>query len=68
MDHTQNLALITNENDSLWINLREKKEVDMDQLYGIGIIKATFYDFEDEEFYLLCNFRHDQVGFYIVKF
>ena len=30
MDHTQNLALITNENDSLWINLREKKEVDMD--------------------------------------
>ena len=40
----------------------------MDMLYGIGIIKATFYDFEDEEFYLLCNFRNDQVGFYIVKF
>ena len=40
----------------------------MDELYGIAIIKATIYDSEDHEFYLLCNSRKDQFGFYVVKF
>jgi hypothetical protein len=60
--------LVSNEYDSVWINIKEKEEIDMDELYGIAIIKATIYDQEDEEFYLLCNFRHDLVGFYVVKF
>ena len=55
MDDSQNLILVSNETDSLWINLEEKKEVDMDELYGIGLIKASRYDSEDHEFYLLCN-------------
>jgi len=37
-------VLISNEQDSLWVNMKEMKEIDMDELYGISIIKATFYD------------------------
>jgi hypothetical protein len=29
---------VSNEHDSLWVNISTKEEIDMDELYGIGII------------------------------
>ena len=59
---------MSNETDSIWVNIVTKEEIDIDELYGIGVIKATIYDPEDECFFLLCNYRKDDIGFYIIMF
>jgi len=52
----------------LWVDLKTKEEVDLDQLFDVKLILDICYDSEMKEIYLLCNRRHGKIGFFLVKF
>jgi hypothetical protein len=52
----------------LWVDLKSKEEVDLDQLFDVKLILDICFDSETKEIYLLCNRRHGKIGFYLVKF
>jgi hypothetical protein len=46
----------------------EGDDVDLDKLFGIGLICDVIYDGETKEFYFLCNKKDGKIGFYLIKF
>jgi hypothetical protein len=68
MDSDQNLFLISTETDSLWVDVPNSKEEDLDELFGIGNIVSTIYDREEIAFYMLCNQMDDSIGLFLIKF
>lgn len=41
--------------DGMYIDVTEKKEVDVDEMFNIGLIKNIKFESETKEFYILCN-------------
>lgn len=54
--------------DGFWVNLKEKNDVDLDELYNIDSITQIVFDQEDKFFYFLCNKKNGFIGFYLIKF
>ena len=50
----------------LWINLKNKIEIDIDNEYKIGNIKMI-YNFE-RKFYILANSLDHRMGIYLLEF
>ena len=57
MNLTQDIFVVASPEDALYINLnrKRKKEVDLDNLHKIGLIKEIIYDDSSNMFYLLSN-------------
>lgn len=68
MDPEQNVYTIASALDGVYINLKKKQYVDLDELYSIDQIRSIIYDAEDEEFYILTNCKEEKIGFYLLKY
>ena len=55
LDDDQHIAIIASKSDGLYCNLRDKEQMDLDQLYDISSIKEIIYDHEENIFYILAN-------------
>ena len=66
----QTIFVIASADDGLYINNsdEQKVEVDIDELYNIGLIKNIKFESETREFYILCNREGTELGFYVLKF
>lgn len=62
---TQTTCIIGTPSDTLFIDLKEKKEIDLDSLYGIGDIKNVY--FYEGFFYILANKRKGLLGYYLAR-
>jgi hypothetical protein len=62
--------VVASPEDALYINLnrKRKKEVDLDNLHKIGLIKEIIYDDSSNMFYLLSNKYQGLLGFFVLKF
>ena len=61
--------MVASDYDGLWFNLKAKKELNINDLFRAEQIKAISYDREDEEFYVIFNYKKTGgVGLFLVKF
>jgi hypothetical protein len=60
--------VIASADDGLYVNTTTKKEVDIDDYFGIGLIKNIKFESETREFYLLCNREGTKLGFFVLRF
>jgi hypothetical protein len=60
--------VIASADDGLYVNTATKKEVDIDDYFGIGLIKNIKFESETREFYLLCNREGTKLGFFVLRF
>lgn len=63
-DSQTSCILATNE-DALYINLKERKEVDIDNITGLSCIRAVHY--YKSHFYILANKKNGIIGLYLSK-
>ena len=64
-NHNQNIVQIGTLYDVLFLNIREEKEVDIDNLYNIGAIKGTTYF--NNNFYVFANKKDRQTGYFLIE-
>ena len=64
----QNVFVIASADDGLYVNTETQKEVDIDDMYNIGLIKNIKFESETREFYILCNREGTELGVYVIKF
>ena len=55
-------------NDGIWYDAEADREMDLDELYKVDYIKQIVYDYEEKNFYFLCNKKKELVGFFLFKF
>jgi hypothetical protein len=60
--------VVASSNDGLWCDSNTGKEVDLDELYSVDLIRNITYDDEDKKFYFLSNKKSGQLGFYLIEF
>jgi hypothetical protein len=60
--------VVASADDGIYINTITKQEVDIDELFGVGLIKNIKFESETREFYVLCNREGQKLGFYVLKF
>ena len=52
--------------DVLWINIKNEKEVDIDNMFSIGYIKAILN--HDSHYYILVNKLKKKTGIFVLVF
>jgi hypothetical protein len=65
---SQDIFVVASRHDGFWINLKERNDVDLDELHDIDAISQVIFHSEDRYFYLLANKKKGLVGFYLIKF
>jgi len=50
----------------LFVDLNQKKEIDIDEITGVSLIKSCMGD--EENFYILANKKDKILGFYLLRF
>lgn len=50
--------MVSNNEDAIWYDHEVRKEKDIDELFGIDMVKEIVLDQEDNQFYFLANKRH----------
>jgi uncharacterized protein YjbK len=64
----QNILIVASADDGIYIDTIAEKEVDIDELFNIGLIKNIKFESKTREFYILCNSEAQKLGFYVLKF
>ena len=64
----QDVFLVASEHDGFWVNLNERIDVDLNDLYNISHIVCLLYDYEEECFYIFSNKEGESMGIFICKF
>ena len=64
----QDVLLLASLEDCYWVDLRERIDVDISDLFNIANVVSLLYDPEDECFYVLSNKQCNTVGFFLTKF
>jgi hypothetical protein len=64
---SQTKFIIASSTDGLFIDIKKKREYDIDAKYDIKDIKFILYDEEDKMFYILCNRKSGIIGFFLFK-
>jgi hypothetical protein len=59
--------IVASMDDGIYINTKEKKEVDIDEEYKIANIKEIIFDTDDDVFYILTNKYLEKLGFFVLK-
>lgn len=52
---SQKQFVIASATDGFWFDKDTDKEVDLDELYSVDLIRNIIYDEEDNKFYFLTN-------------
>ena len=60
----QTVAILASSNDALWIDIKNQSELDVDENFEIGDIKALLYD--NGKFYLLANKFRRKLGYFLL--
>jgi hypothetical protein len=68
LNDTQDIFLVSSPEDALYVNLRKNEEVDIDELYGVGLMKEVIFDTMTRSFYMLTNKHDDKLGFFVMRF
>lgn len=58
--------MISSYNDSLWIDLDQKIDCDLDLAYDVSGIVNVIFDAEVDRFYLLANLKNGILGYYLI--
>jgi hypothetical protein len=64
-DENQEIGIVSSEDDVLWFNLRTQEEIDIDELYNLGDIKAIL--FHNDKFFVLANRFKSMLGYYLLE-
>ena len=64
----QKIHVLASINDGIWYDAEDDREMDLDELYKVDYIKQIVYDYEEKNFYFLCNKKKELVGFFLFKF
>jgi hypothetical protein len=70
MNNEQNVMIAASPEDGIYIDFRDLKnvkEIDLDEMYEIGCIKEIIYDHEDHVFYFLANKYREKLGFFLIR-
>ena len=49
------------------VDFKTKQEIDLDELFGIGLIKEIIHDEDDKVFYILANKFEERLGFFVIR-
>lgn len=60
--------MVASRQDGIWADVKNGKEVDLDEEYEVGLIQDVVFDQDDGQFYFLCNMRQAKIGFYLIRF
>lgn len=64
----QDIFIAASRQDGIWADVKNGKEVDLDEEYEVGLIQDVVFDKDDCQFYFLCNMRQGKVGFFLIRF
>ena len=65
-DTDQRIFVISSYHDSLWVDLDQNIDCDLDETFDVGAIVKVIYDQEDQKFYFLANIRNGILGYYLI--
>ena len=54
--------------DGIWVDLKSKKEVDLDEIFDVNLICEVILDEDEGQFYFLSNMRQGKLGFFLIRF
>lgn len=54
--------------DGIWVDLKNKKEVDLDEMFDVNLICEVVLDEDEGQFYFLSNMRQGKLGFFLIRF
>ena len=54
--------------DGIWVDLKSKKEVDLDEIFDVNLICEVVLDEDEGQFYFLSNMRQGKLGFFLIRF
>jgi hypothetical protein len=57
--------IVASPEDIIYINLKDKSDVDIDDTYKVKAIKEIIYDYEDGVFFILANKLDEKLGFFV---
>ena len=64
----QRIFVISSYHDSLWVDLDQDIDCDLDETFDVGAIVKVIFDLEDDRFYFLANLRNGILGYYLIQF
>ena len=64
-DDKQEIAIIASTDDVLWVNIKKKIEIDIDEQYLLGDIKSLKK--EKNKFYVLANKYQRKLGYFLLE-
>ena len=67
-NNDQTVHVLASAQDGIWYDEKTDHEVDLDELYNVAAIQSVVFDQEERTFYMLCNKRMEQLGFFLIKF
>ena len=67
MTTDQKCCIASTNDNSLWFDIENQREVDLDELYNIANIREVINDPEDKVFYFLANMMNEKTGFFLTK-
>jgi len=62
---TQKICIIASADDSIYLNLYNRNEIDIDEEFQISCMKSIFYD--TGSFYILANKARGKLGLFLVR-
>jgi hypothetical protein len=65
-DSDQRIFVISSYHDSLWVDLDQNIDCDLDETFDVGAIVKVIYDQEEQKFYFLANIRNGILGYYLI--
>ena len=68
INDSQDIFIVASQDDGIYVNTKTKTEVDIDELFDVGLIKNVKYESKTGDFYLLCNRNQIHLGFYVLRF
>lgn len=68
MSYDERYYVIASVMDGYWVDIQTGKEIDLDDLFEVELIRHVLYDDEHKKFYFLTNKYKGKIGFYLIEF
>ena len=63
----QTIFLVASPKDCLYIDVKRKIEVDIDDEHNLKNFNTVLFDAEDNQIYIIANKLYGELGFYILR-
>jgi hypothetical protein len=63
----QTILMVASPRDCLYVDIKNKKEVDIDDEHGLKNFNTILFDAEDNQIYIIANKLNGELGFYILN-